>query len=197
MSGLILAQHDQLGIQLTVLSAYDVDTDRWTRVGALDGQAWRNLIGYSTQTDQLIFAGYGDGGGLGMGDRHYTDGPPHVVDPRTGSTLATGPGAAIMGAYSIISYAADTDTAHVQTWPNKEICWFDPGALTWDNCFEGSDYPADVARQDFSAMVGDPINNRLVLINPHSFGLSPAVSAVWAVDFDTGEWTQLLAPPTP
>jgi len=201
VSGLVLAQHDQLGIQLTVLSAYDVDTDRWTRVGALDGQAWRNLIGYSTQTDQLIFAGYGDGRGSGTGDdtgdRNYTDGLPHVVDPRTGSTLATGPGAVIIGAYSIISYAADTDTAYVQTQPNEEICWFDPETLTWDNCFEGSDYPADVARQGFSAMVGDPINNRLVLINPHSFGQSPAVSAVWAVDFDTGQWTQLLAPPTP
>ncbi|MGB5169227.1 MAG: hypothetical protein WBP49_12580, partial [Acidimicrobiia bacterium] len=68
VSGLVLAQHDQHGIQLTVLSAYDVDTDRWTRVGALDGQAWRNLIGYSTQTDQLIFAGYGDGRGSGTGD---------------------------------------------------------------------------------------------------------------------------------
>ena len=143
------------------------------------------------------------GMGDDTGDRYYTDGPPHVVDPRTGSTLATGPGASIMGGYSIISYAADTDTAHVQTRPNEEICWFDPGALTWDNCFEGSDYPADVARQDFSAMVGDPINNRLVLINPQGArnpsggGLSPAVSAVWAVDFDTGQWTQLLAPPTP
>jgi len=209
VSGLVLAQHDQLGIQLSVLSAYDVDTDRWTRVGALDGQPWRNLVAYSTQTDQLIFPGYGGagGGGMGMGDdtgdRHYSDGPPLVVDPRTGTALATGRGASISGGYSVISYAADTDTAYVQTWPNEEICWFDPGALTWDNCFESSDYPTDVARQGFSAMVGDPINNRLVLINPQGVwepsvdGLPPSVSAVWAVDLDTGEWTQLLAPPTP
>ena len=75
--------------------------------------------------------------------------------------------------------------------------------LTWNNCFDDSDYPADVARQGFSAMVGDPINNRLVLINPQGVwstsgdGRPPTVSAVWAVDLATGEWTQLLAPPTP
>jgi hypothetical protein len=205
VSGLVLAQYDQLETDLTVLSAYDVDTDRWTRVGPLDGQAWRNLIGYAPQTDRLVFAGYERFLGTGIGApsydegpsffRSYDKGPPLVVDPRTGTATATEQGASIMGSYGIISYAAGTDTALVATWPDNEICWFDPRSLTWDNCLE-ADYPPDVEGQGFGAMVGDPINNRLVLINPER-GQNPAGSAVWAVDLDTGEWTQLLAPPTP
>jgi hypothetical protein len=202
VSGLVLAQHDQLGIDLTVLSAYDVDTDRWTRVGPLEDQAWRNLIGYAPQTDRLIFAGYGRSGGSGgsigddTGDRHYFDGPPLVVDPRTGTATATEQGASIMGGYTVISYAAGTDTALVQTWPDNQICWFDPRSLTWDNCLE-ADYPPDVEGQGFGPMVGDPINNRLVFINPGWNPDSDESLPVWAVDLDTGEWTQLLAPPTP
>ena len=176
-------------------------------MGSLDGQAWRNLIGYAPQTDRLVFAGYGRSGGGGgsigddTGDRHYFDGPPLVVDPRTGTATATEQGASIMGGYTVISYAAETDTAHVATWPDNEICWFDPRSLTWDNCLE-ADYPPDVEVQGFGAMVGDPINNRLVLINPGLWNTSsdeslPAGSAVWAVDLDTAEWTQLLSPATP
>ena len=95
-------------------------------MGSLDGQLWRNLIGYSSQTDQLILAGYGRAGGGGgsigddTGDRHYDAGPPLLVDPRTGSALATSRGASISGGYTVISYAADTETAYVQTWPNEE-----------------------------------------------------------------------------
>ncbi len=204
-SGLVLARYDQLSSILTVLIAYDVDADQWTRVGPLEYRAWRNLIGYSSQTDRLVFAGYGRLGGAGMGVggpsddeeepsffRSYDEGPPLVVDPRTGIAMATERGASIMGGYTVISYAAETDTALVQTWPDNEICWFDPGTLTWDNCLE-TEYPADVLDRDFSAMVGDPINNRLVLIQPQQ----ARESTVWAVNIDTGDWTQLLARPTP
>jgi len=200
VSGLVVAQYDQLETDLTVLNAYDVDTDRWTRVGSLDGQAWRNLIGYAPQTDRLIFAGYGGSGGMDMGDdtgdRYYAVGPPLVVDPRTGTATATERGAPIIGGYSIISYAAATETAYVQTRPDNQICWFDPGTLTWDNCLE-ADYPPDVEGQGFGAMVGDPINDRLVFINPGWNPDSDQSLPVWAVDLDTAEWTQLLSPATP
>jgi hypothetical protein len=45
----------------------------------------------------------------------------------------------------------------------------------------------------FAAMVFDSINNRLVLINS-VFGdwWADSASDVWAIDFDTGEWIQLL-----
>jgi len=206
VSGLVLVQYDQLGVKQTVLSAYNVDTDQWTRVGPLDGKAFRKLIGYSSRTDQLIFRGY-DGGGFGVGDetgdRDYDAGPPLVVDPRTGAATATELGPPISGAWGGIHYATGTRTAYVQTEPHKEICWYDPMTLTWDNCFESTRYPDDVVDLVPAAMVGDPINNRLVLIKtidfpPFGEDSEPVfVSVVWAIDLANGEWTQLLAPPTP
>jgi hypothetical protein len=42
-------------------------------------------------------------------------------------------------------------------------------------------------------LVGDPVNNRLVVINPSASALA-TVSRFGAIDLATGEWTQLLAP---
>ena len=41
-------------------------------------------------------------------------------------------------------------------------------------------------------MVGDPINERLILINGSDWS-SPA-DDVWVIDLDTGEWLEFLAP---
>jgi hypothetical protein len=44
-------------------------------------------------------------------------------------------------------------------------------------------------------MVGDPINQRLILINGVGGAWwSEAMDDVWAIDLDNGEWTQLLEP---
>jgi hypothetical protein len=72
------------------------------------------------------------------------------------------------------------------------ICGFDPETLTWSSCFAS---PGDDAYPGFGAIVGDPINDRLVIINGiyGNFWVN-ATEHVWAIDLETGELTELLAP---
>ncbi len=178
------------------LWAYDVDTNDWTLVGTASfepSQAQRQgndtqpleLLGYSQMIDRLIF-----GSGLET---------TALVDPRTGEATPV-----------------STDTPHVDlVWPSgvygpagdtvyvklgsEDVCGFDSDSLTWNACFD-----APVALPNwpnwasvFAAMVGDPINQRLILINGVGGAWwSEAMDDVWAIDLDNGEWTQLLEPST-
>ena len=91
-------------------------------------------------------------------------------------------------------HGSAADTVYVtQHWDgdliNFRICGFDTVNLAWTACVdvpEGVDYQHDV----FSAMVGDPINNRLVLIHG---GWGNSIDDVWSIDLDTEEWIQLVA----
>jgi hypothetical protein len=175
--------------------AYDVDTNTWTLIGRLWEQqrqdyTWFELLGYSRKTDRLIFSSI--------------DGITALVDPRTGDkTLITTPTPAISFGWPKAQYGPAADTVYVAegVWVHggmfdtrfpDQICGFNPGTSAWTSCFaipNGSRYAA------FGAMVGDPINNRLVLIHGvyGNFWVN-ADSNVWAIDLDNGDWTQLLAP---
>jgi hypothetical protein len=175
--------------------AYDVDSNTWTLIGRLweqQGQdyTWFELLGYSRETDRLIFSSI--------------DGITALVDPRTGDkTLITTPTPAISFGWPKAHYGPAADTVYVAegVWRDggmfntrfpDQICGFDPGTSAWTSCFaipNGSRYAA------FGAMVGDPINNRLVLIHGvyGDFWVN-ADGNVWAIDLDTGELTELLGP---
>lgn len=177
--------------------AYDVDTNTWTLIGRLweqQGQDYTRfeLLGYSQESDRLIFTSVDDITAL--------------VDPRTGDqTLITTATPAISFGYPHAQYGPAADTVYVAegVWGDggivgprfpDQICGFDPGTSAWTSCFaippNNSRYAA------FGAMVGDPINHRLVLIHGvyGSFWVN-ADGNVWAIDLNAGEWTELLAMP--
>ena len=173
--------------------AYDVDTDTWTPLGQLwcspytvydpDTEQWSpadpvpgcrpSLIGYSADTDRMFLLPY------------QVDGL--VVNPRTGeSTHLDAPGGGVVQPYGLVRYATGADTAYTHS--DQGICRLDPVTFEWEcnPASESVDLPA--------AMVYDPINNRIVVINDWS-GNSPvalASDAVWAIDFNTGETHELL-----
>jgi hypothetical protein len=73
------------------------------------------------------------------------------------------------------------------------LCGFDTATLTW-TCAEALETVPGIYFQ-FAAVVGDSIGNRVVLINGiYGDWWSMAVDDVWAIDLDTGEWAQVLAP---
>ncbi len=194
ISGLIIIQ-----LQGSGLAAYDVDTDTWTDVGHLrcglrmeydpatdlwspsePEPCYPVLAGYVADRDRLVFLGHGQ-----------------TVDPRTGDSFPLNPppgGAG--GAWGRFSYAVGTDTAYTF---GEQVCRLVPGTLGWA-C---SNLPLGrgIDHYDgFSARVADPINDRLVLIDGHCCGgfsddTEPQHHAdVWAIDYRTGAWTELLAP---
>jgi hypothetical protein len=90
-------------------------------------------------------------------------------------------------------YGPAGDTVYVSEYDGRvALCGFNTASLTWA-CTKAPEtvptYPA------FAAAVGDPINNRLILINGvYGDWWSSATGNVWAIDLDAGEWTQILAP---
>lgn len=178
------------------LWAYDVDTNTATPVGSLaelQREDCFGLLGYSREFDRLIFGSIHDVTAL--------------VDPRTGETTLIStptPG----GECGIVreEYVSAGDTAYVAkgVWHDGdvfrtrfpgEVCGFDVGASAWTPCFEirGGSLP-----YQFEAMVGDSINDRLVFIHGVNPNFGPnADGDVWAIDFDTGEATELLTPTDP
>ena len=174
--------------------AYDVDTNTWTEIGRLwdesEDYVWFELVGYSREADRLIFT---SGGNLTA-----------LVEPRTGSkTIIETATPAVSFGWPKAQYGQAADVAFVAegTWVSggmfdtqfsDQICGFDIDTSTWTLCFPmpgGSKYAA------FAAMVGDPINDRLVLVHGvygDFWGLSD--DGVWAVALDTGETIELLAP---
>jgi hypothetical protein len=94
-------------------------------------------------------------------------------------------------------YGPDGDTVHVYSFVGSSgtpgISRFDSATTSWTL----GEIPAEVPDRyvAFGAVVGDPINNRLILINGiHEDWWSDATSDDWAIDLETGEWTQIVAP---
>ncbi len=193
ISGLIITT-DLTDSYLETL-AYDVDTNTWMLIGRLweqQGQDYTRfeLLGYSQETDRLIFTSVDDITAL--------------VDPRTGDkTLITTATPAISFGWPKAQYGPAADTVYVAegVWAEfgmfktrfpGQICGFDPGTSAWTSCFA---IPPNNSRYaSFGAMVGDPINHRLVLIHGvyGDFWVN-ADGNVWAIDLKAGEWTELLA----
>ena len=193
VSGLIITTN--LTDDYVDLWAYDVESNEGTligRLGDVPGEEYSGfeLLGYSREIDRLILSTLHDVTAL--------------VDPRTGeTTLITTPTPAVSFGWPKAQYGPAGDTTYVAegvfrgggmfaTQFPDQICGFDTGTLTWTSCFAmpgGSRYAA------FGAMVGDPINNRLVLVHGvyGNFWVN-ADDKVWAIDLDTGETTEIVAP---
>lgn len=170
------------------LWAYNVDTDTWTSVGTLPQAG--DLLGYTPELDRLIIA---------TGDNRTL-----LLDPRTGdATIVTTETPAVQFGWPKASYGTTDGTAFVASGVKAAagmivdvfpgfICGFDPATMTWSTCFAS---PGEGAYPGFGAVVGDPINDRLVIINGiyGNFWVN-ATDHVWAIDLETGELTELLAP---
>ncbi|MFC2177099.1 Kelch repeat-containing protein [Actinomycetota bacterium] len=187
-SGLVVLQTVVRQTSESGLVAYDVDTDIWTPIGAIEGEFPPFLIGHVAQTDQLGFLGaFGD------------DDELMVVDPRNGASTEQQMGVEFGAAgFGRLHYATGTDTPYVLGEDlGDEICRLNPSTLDW-TCISLSDGPESSPGGVglLAAIVGDPINDRLVLIYGYGDGFDGMrffdVNDIWAIDFDTGKWTQLL-----
>ncbi len=180
-SGLVVVQTQSSG-----LVAYDVDTDTWTPIGkAGDGQNSPFLVGYTPETDRLILL-----------DGFNAEGT--IMDPRTGHTEdLRAPDGGIFAGFGRLKYATSTGGPYVLD-DKGDICRLHPTALEWD-CINLAGGPeSDPGRAGLlGAVVGDSINNRIVLIYGYGPGFNGErfydVNAIWAIDFQTKEWTQLLS----
>jgi len=190
VSGLVLVVTDD-----GMLTAYDVETDEWTPVGMIVEErdvtsegttrtlAPPFLIGYVAETDRLAFLGFNSAPFQGNGG---------LFDPRTGEyTHLDEPPGGVMGGFGSFSYATDGATAYTFT-SNFSVCRLDPVALTWE-CYPR---PFRSVTQMPSAMVVDPINDRLVVFNDFccNWPGTKTTTDIWALRPSNGEWTQLLAP---
>ena len=171
--------------------AFDVDADTWTYLGRLrvegDEPVWEDLLGYSPELDRLIFGSLGDVTAL--------------VDPRSGerTELAT-PTPGVGFGWPMAQFGPAGNTVFVARGVTRtdmivdqfedQICGFDPETSAWSRCFGMPGGPKYAA---YGAMVGDPINNRLVLIHGiyGNFWVD-SDDAVWTIDLDTGKTTELL-----
>jgi hypothetical protein len=67
--------------------------------------------------------------------------------------------------------------------------------MAWTRCFNTESGPRVGAFGGFDAMVDDPVNGRLVLINGRYGDFwSETKPAVWAIDLESGEVLTLVAP---
>lgn len=192
VTGLIITSNHRWTSETSPLSsefwAYDVDTNEWTLLGPLrlepSSRDQLDFLGYSERLDRLIVAGWLDG-----------DMGTVLVDPRTGdATVLPIPSPVVDIGWPNEAYGPVGGTVYTTTRIQanaKEICGFDANDKSWTACF---DVPATPGTQllPFPALVGDPINNRLLVINGRE-----NASRVGAIDLATGNWTQLLAPTTP
>jgi len=174
------------------LSGYDVDTREWSELGTIEnvwGDSWMFLVGYSSATDELILhGGYAPGPGDPLGTQYPGSGPTTVLHSLRNEMTAVLPGGPNLfspwGAW--YPYATGVEGAVLasdDTYDDDRLCRFDAVARSWDDCSLDAAYgprrnPAD------AKMVYDPINDRLVVIY--------WLGDVWAVDLDTGQWTELV-----
>ncbi len=183
-SGLILTTHISPSGSWD-LWAYDVDTNTWSTIGTIPVDIRQlDFLGYSQTIDRFIIVG-------------SVDGEPATVllDPRTGETtiVSTDSPGVDLGWPGAVYGPAD-DTVFVSDREGRfALCGFDTASLTW-TCEKAPE--AVPSKYDvFAAAVGDPINNRLVLINGvYGDWWSSAADDVWAIDLDTDEWTRILEP---
>jgi hypothetical protein len=190
-SGLILTTHmlavDPPGPnQRWGLSAYDVDANTWSSIGTVPADIEQlDFLGYSQAIDRFIIVGFVD-----------LEPVTALLDPRTGETTLISTETPIVDlAWPSGVYGPADDTVYVSHhFPGDgrfTMCGFNTASLTW-KCAKAPEtvpsYPA------FAAAVGDPINDHLVLINGvYGDWWSSAADDVWAIDLNTGDWTQLLA----
>lgn len=179
VSGLVVVQTG------SGLVSYDVEEDRWTSFGGFsDAEFPPFMIGQISDTDLLAFLPF---------DGAPFQGDGLLVDSRTGEfTPLEPPVGGVRGGFGRLVYATSTDTPHVL---GDDICQLDPATLDW-TCISLYGGPASFGTGLIGAIVGDPINQRVVLIYGYGPGFSGQrfydVNDIWAIDFDTGEWTQLL-----
>jgi hypothetical protein len=163
------------------LWAYDVDANDWTLIGK--ERHGMELLGYSQIIDRLIF--------------DSTLETTVLVDPRTGEATPISTDTPLVDlAWPNGIYGPAANTVYVKL-RGYDTCGFDSDSLTWNACFD-----TPVALQEHTgipaALVGDPINQRLILINGDGRdGWSGATDDVWAIDLDSGAWAQLLEPTNP
>ncbi len=187
VSGLVVTT-DYVDDRSMALWAYDVDTDAWTLVGDLPQAG--DLLGYTPELDRLIIATW--------------DNQTMLLDPRSGeATIVATETPAVQFGWPKASYGTSAETAFVASGVKAAgggivdvfpgfICGFDPATSTWSSCFAS---PGEGEYPGFGAIVGDPINNRLVIINGiHGNFWVNATDHVWAIDLGTGESMELLAP---
>jgi len=170
------------------LWAYDVDTNVWTPLGpvSIDRDTpcctGIDLLGYSDALDRLILTTY-------VGSPTAT----FLVDPRSGEMVISPTADVPIVNLVWPGHAYGTGDGSVQVYmqENRSVCWFDAATLRWP-CVGA---PPDTAEQYFwfGAIVGDPINNRLLFIHGVHGGGKGATDDIWALDLDTGEWNQVLA----
>ena len=178
VSGLVVVQTASSG-----LVAYDVETDTWTPLGGIEDKEYPSyLVGYLPATDRFVFLNVDDDRGM-------------TVNPRTGATAElAAPFDDMFAGFGRLNFATNTDTVYVLDGP---FCRLNPESLEWD-CLSLADRPRATGNGAglLAAIVGEPINDRVVLIYGYGDGFNGAryhtVNDIWAVDFDTGEWTQLL-----
>jgi hypothetical protein len=181
------------------LKAFDVETDTWTHLGKVEVLPWSFLVGYSEQTDELIFNSIFNGRPSESDD---DTAETALVNPRNGSTTvldapapeifspwglwypyATGVDGAVLIDDNDIQNSNDGQFGNDSPFGFGDVCQFDTGVRSWDNCpIDTSDGPHISAEQ--AAMAYDTINERLVVIF--------RTGAVWAADLDNGTWIQLL-----
>jgi len=186
VSGLVVTT--QYTDDTAALWAYDVDNNAWMLLGVVPEVG--DLLGYTPELDCLIITTL---------DNHTI-----LLDPRSGertivvtTTPAVGlvwPSASYGPANQTVFVARGTrllGDIFVDVFPGL-ICGFDSETLTWGSCFSS---PDEGRYQAFGAIVGDPINNRLVIVNGiHGNWWGNATEHVWAIDLATGELIELLAP---
>jgi hypothetical protein len=188
VSGLILTTH------FTGLSqelwAYDVDEDEWTSVGNVWNEGEEryrpgDLLGYVPELDRLLFGSDGE--------------TTVLVDPRSGAVTLVAtetPIVALGWPNEVYGPMAGTVYATTNTLESgDDICAFDPKTFGWTSCFDAAGGVLDGRHHVYSALVGDAINERLILIGGlYGDGWSSSIDDVWALDLDSGFWTQLLRP---
>jgi len=200
VSGLIITSR-WVGESVIEAWAYDVDSNNWTLLGNLGTQGvddpWQyDLLGYSAELDRLILTP------SGVSTQEHTA----LVDPRTGErTIFRTETPAITYGWPKAQFGRAADTIFVAgiDWVegvsdnvfHESICGLDVDSVTWTRCFTGPIRTGYEAYNWFDAMVEDSLHNRLVLINGvyGNFG-SHRTDHVWAIDLETGELSELLAP---
>ncbi|MGI9528768.1 MAG: hypothetical protein ACR2NG_03585, partial [Acidimicrobiia bacterium] len=191
-SGLIITSFvDPEDQEVWNLWGYDVDTNKWMMLGpvTIDRDTpcctQVDLLGYSDDLNRLILVTY-------VGRTRAT----FLVDPRTGdATVIPNVTVPIVDlGWPNHSYGQADGTVHVYDQTERHLCWFDADAGTWPCSSTG---PSQVGSgyYAFGAIVDDPINDRILLIHGiHGGWWSDATDDVWAYDFASGQWTQIVAP---
>lgn len=144
------------------LASYDVDTGEWQEIGYVttDESPASELLGLDHDLDRLVVA-VGEGGADPVSSHHVT----RLIDPVTGQAtdVATPdrPWAEMVNAFGPAEAVGQADgTVFVSDHDAGTICGFSADTLAWDACI---DEPVDDGSW---ALVGDPINDRLVIVPP-------------------------------